>query len=226
MRGKLTEVSVNEVSGNRFGSISIDVVGLSINLIVGRDSKGEIPEVGSHVSIKYEDSEVPRIVEIDETSDTTAILPVYTHKPKNPWLVRWPKSCMFCGEPDLSKLSVKADYWSTEIGKSKVVGEETATTALKVINSILLSIFTPAPGSSAITKKKMYFSVNLPIEMYTCKECKRIKPRFSDSMTISLAPKDDNKVSYHFEFKSQKYEEYFRELNPNDIEPKIDVQQR
>ena len=45
-------------------------------------------------------------------------------------------------------------------------------------------------------------------------------------MDISLEPIDSSRLRYNFTFESSKYEEYFRDHNPVDIEPKIDVLER
>lgn len=224
LRGELVNASVNETSSGRFGSITVKLHTLEINLIVGPDSVGEMPPIGSYVSVNFEDSKVPRVIDFQKTDDTSIMVPEYTPMPRDPWLVRWPKACMSCGETDIFDLSLQENIWVTDIDKPKVV-EGSGEKVLRIVNAIMLSAFTPAPGASVTKPKKLYLSVSLPIQMYTCKDCKRLRLRYQDCMDISLAPSENNQLKYHFEFESPKYEEYFRDHNPSDITPKIDTQE-
>ncbi|MFW9803136.1 MAG: hypothetical protein ACFFFC_10815 [Candidatus Thorarchaeota archaeon] len=221
MKGELIKASVSETPSGRLGSITLKVLEPEVNLIIGSDSKGAIPPIGSFVSVDFEDTKVPRIINLQKTDDTSLVMPLYTPHPSDPWLVRWPKACMSCGESDFSKLKFEKDVWTTDVGKPKST-EGTGQAVLRIINNLMVSMFTPYPAR--IKEKKMHLSISLPIKMYTCKECIRKRPSYQDSMDISLAPRDDNRLMYHFEFKSPKFEEYFREHNPVDIEPKIEVQ--
>lgn len=224
MRGELILASVNETASGRLGSITLKVHELEVNLIIGRESTGEIPSIGSFVFVNFEDSKVPRVIDLQKTDDKSVITPVYIPIPKEPWFVRWPKACMFCGATDFSKLKFNEDIWTTDVEKPKVV-EGSGERVLKIINGIMLSILTPAPGVSAIKRKKLHLSLSLPIQMFICKDCNKIRLKYQDCMNISLALTDADKLRYHFEFESPKYEEYFRNHNPTDIEPKIDAQE-
>ncbi len=222
MRGELVLVSVNETASGRFGSITHKVHELEVNLIIGRDSTGEVPPIASFVFVNFEDSKVPRVIDFQKTHDKSAITPVYTHIPEVSWFVRRPKACMFCGATDFLKLKHKEDIWTTDVEKPKVV-EGTAERVLRITNDIMLTLFTPAPGVGFSKPKKLHLSISLPIQMYTCTDCNKNHLNYQYCMDISLAPTEDNKLRYHFEFESSKYEEYFRDHNPSDINPKIDA---
>ena len=222
LRGELIHSSVNETGSGRFGSITIKLHTLEVNLIIGQDSVGTIPSIGSFVLVNVEDSKVPRVIDIQKTDDTRIMIPEYIPIPTSPWFVRWPKACMWCGEADPTNLLLKEDFWTTDIDKPKVV-EGTAERVLRITNDIMLSLFTPAPGVGFSKPKKLHLSVLLPIQMYTCKNCRKHRLKYHDCMDISLAPMDDKKLRYNFEFESPKYEEYFRDHNPSDIEPKIEA---
>ena len=222
LRGELIDASVNETASGRFGSITVKLHTLEVNLIVGQDSVGEVPPIGSFVSVNFEDSKVPRVIDFQKTDDTSIMMPEYTPVPRGPWFVRWPKACMFCGEADISNLSLQEDIWVTDIDKPKVV-EGSGKKVLRTVSAIMLSTFTRAPSISVTKPKKLHLSVSLPIQMYTCKDCKKIRLKYHDCLDISLAPTEDNQLKYHFEFESPKYEEYFRDYNPSDINPKIEA---
>jgi hypothetical protein len=223
MRGELVSASVNETAGGRLGSVTVKIRDFDVNLIVGGQTTGEIPSVGTYAAIEFEDTEVPRALHIERTDDTSLLEPIYTPVPRAPWLVRWPVACMSCGETDFSKLDYREEFWTTNLEKPKVV-EGTAMTVLKVVNAIMITSLTPALGE--VKRKKKYLSVALPILMYRCKDCKKQNVKLDDCVDISLEPIENSKLRYHFEFESPKYEEYFRDHNPTDIEPKIDVNER
>jgi hypothetical protein len=69
----------------------------------GFKSKGEIPSVGTPVSVKVEDPKIQRVIEVEASSEFMKG-PTYTPPPTRAGVVRWPKACMSCGEAEFSKL--------------------------------------------------------------------------------------------------------------------------
>lgn len=225
LRGELVNASVNETTSGRFGSITVKLYTLEVNLIVGKDSIGEIPPIGSYVSVNFEDSKVPRVIDLQKTDDTSIMMPEYTPVPRDPWLVRWPKVCMFCGETDITNLSLHEDVMVAGFDNPKVV-EGAGERVLRIVGDLMVFAFTPAPGLGMSKPKKLYLSISLPIQMYTCRNCKKLRLKYDDCMDIALAPTEDNQLKYHFEFNSPEYEKFFRDNNPSDINPKIESKER
>lgn len=122
IRGEILEVSVSESSGFKSGTITIKLQDVDLEMLVGRNTAGAIPPIGTTASFVIEDIHFPRVLEISTSGESIAG-PAYTPVPRERGAVRWPKACMGCGDTNLSELKMKLAFgkkhWNYRSGARK-----------------------------------------------------------------------------------------------------------
>jgi hypothetical protein len=220
VRGEILSASVSETAAGMLGTITMKLIDMNLELMIGRSFQGTIPAIGSVVTVLIEDQALPKVLEISTNDDTPITGPAYTPVPKGHGEARWPKACMGCGETNLSVLKRYIDTWNSIIHpkQKKPQWKEAAKEIGKgfVTGGLVGAAVYSASAARKHAKRKVKQHI-LRITMYLCDNCRKIGKSYRDFMTVDLFGR-----GYTFEFRNSKYAEYFRDHNPGRIESSIE----
>jgi len=228
IRGEILEVSVSESSGFKSGTITVKLQDVDLEMLVGRNTAGAIPPIGTTASFVIEDIHFPRVLEISTSGESIAG-PAYIPVPRERGAVRWPKACMGCGDTNLSELKMKLAFWEKtlelsewrqkarkkgtkdrfeDMGKNVAVGFALAG----VVGAVIAGGATLAGGHGKSGKRSRRI---LHVTMYLCPQCFHKNAHHSQYMEVNAVP---GTIELSLKFKSSKFAEYFYDHNPGTIE--------
>ncbi|NOR37960.1 MAG: hypothetical protein GQ580_00040, partial [Candidatus Thorarchaeota archaeon] len=110
VRGEVLEVNVSESSGFKSGTVTAKLQDMDLKMMIGPNTQGALPPIGTTATFAIEDTHFPRVLEIS-ISNELITGPAYTPVPQDRGAVRWPKACMGCGDTNLSELKMKPAIW-------------------------------------------------------------------------------------------------------------------
>ncbi len=228
VRGEILEVNVNESSGIKLGTITAKLQDMDLEMLIGRNTRGAIPPIGTNATFAIEDIHFPRVLEIS-ISDESGTGPAYTPVPRERGAVRWPKACMGCGNTNLSELKMETDIWEKTFelsewrkrARAKGTRDRFDNIGKKIVLGFTLGgvLGAAVAGSAGIAggggKRGTRSRRVLHVVMYLCSSCFHRDAHYSQYMEVDAVPSE---ISLSFKFKSPKFAEYFYDHNPVTIE--------
>ena len=228
VRGEILEVNVSESPGCKVGTITAKLQDMDLEMLVGRNTQGAIPPVGTTATFTIEDIHFPRVLEVS-ISDESSTGPVYTPVPRERGAVRWPKVCMACGETDLSTLKMVRAIWEKTFElsewrkRARAKGKKNRLDDMgaNIVGGFALGgvLGAVVAGSATIAggrgKRGTRSRRILHVTMYLCSSCFHRDAHYSQYMEVNAVP---NTIDLSFEFKSPEFAEYFYDHNPDTIE--------
>jgi hypothetical protein len=209
VRGEILEVNVSESSGFKLGTITVKLQDMDLEMLIGRNTQGAIPPIGTTATFAIEDIHFPRVLEIS-ISDESSTGPAYTPVPRERGAVRWPKVCMACGETDLSTLKMVLAIWEKTFelsewrkrARAKGKKERLENIGQNIVGGFALggvlgAVVAGSAGGRGTrgTRSKRV----LHVTMYLCSSCFHSDAHYSQYMEVDAVP---STIGLSFKFKS------------------------
>lgn len=228
IRGEILEVSVSESSGFKVGTIAVKLEDLDLEMLIGRNTQGAIPPIGTTATLVIEDIHFPRVLEISISGESSTG-PAYTPVPRERGAVRWPKACMGCGDTTLSELKKKFAYWEQTLELSEWRQKARAKGKMdrfehmgkNIAKGFVLGGVVGAVVAGGVTiagshgKRGKFSRRILHVPMYLCPSCFHKDAHYSQYMEVDAIP---GTIGLSLKFKSPEFAEYFYDHNPGAIE--------
>jgi hypothetical protein len=233
LRGVIQKHNVRNKSGWFMGDVVIKLENEYVRMRYGPSSDLSVPEIGSTVTVEFEDGLVPKILEIstDTTKQVTSL--AYTPVPDKPTEARWPKVCCGCGEHEIGQLKTFRRTWNHKIkvDRPKDVKQATdlfslgvdaaisiARAALRVAIPYPVPILNVAPsGVPKAGEKALMISgihMSLRVVSYLCESCRYDKKSTKSQIHIEALPLGEGFPLLAFEFENERYQNAFENYNP------------
>lgn len=228
VRGEVLEVNVSESSGFKSGTITAKLQDIDLKMMIGPNTQGALPPIGTAATFAIEDIHFPRVLEIS-ISNELITGPAYTPVPQERGAVRWPKACMGCGDTNLSELKMKPAIWEKTLElaewrkRARAQGSKDRRKDLKenmavgwVLGGAVGAVIAGSASIAGGHGRRGKFSRRvLHVTMFLCSSCSHADAHYSHYMHVDAVP---GTIGLNFKFKSPEFAEYFYDHNPGTIE--------